>query len=117
MPYLTHGLRHDTDDLFAKLLDPSNEKWGMTPCVVLRMLSWPEEEINAVRSADELLTFPDGCQVICGWPGARRQDVFEFTVGQFRAYVHARDHRGGNTPMTCSDDPKPDSETGATEET
>ena len=102
MPYETHGLRHDTEALFAKL--EGEELWAMTPCVVI-----DGDHIHMARSAGQLLPFPDHAQVICGWPGAKRQDVFEFTVGQFRAY--ARDHRGGDQPMTCCDDPRPETKT------
>jgi len=114
MPFTTHGLRHDTEALFARLL--RDEKWLMTPCVVIT-----EVTISVVRDAKTLLTFLDDRQIICGWPGAKRQDVFEFTVGQYRSYVEGRDHTGGQGPMTacdekCVDDPKADTEVGATEE-
>jgi hypothetical protein len=101
MPYQTHGLRHDTDHLFAKLL--AEDKWLMTPCAVLT----GADQITLVRAAGALLTwFPDDAPVICPWPGKARQDVFEFTVGQFRAY--ARDHTPGGTAMTCCEKSKRD---------
>ena len=116
MPYQTHGLRHDTEALFAKLLAEETPGWQNMPCVVI----WGES-LTLVRAISVLLGFPDDAHVICGWPGAKRQDVFEFTVGQFRAFVQARSSQGGQEPMTacdekCVDDPKPDAETGATEE-
>jgi len=89
MPYQTHGLRHDVDALFAKL--QAEDKWLMVPCVVIDEGAYGEDgEIRLARSAAELLAFRDACQVICGWPGARRQDVFEFSVGQFRSAVAGR---------------------------
>ncbi len=104
MPYQTHGLRHDTDHLFALLL--REEMWANTPCVVIR-----SEEICIARSIGVLLAFDNSDQVICGWPGKQRQDVFEFTVGAFREYVNrSSGHRpataeniGGEKPMTCVD--------------
>ena len=102
----THGLRHDTEALFAKLGAPSphplgDTRWLMTPCIVIE-----EESISVVRDRLLLLTFTNDAQVICGWPGAKRQDVFEFTVGAFRAFLSARDHSTGGAVMTC-DETKP----------
>ncbi len=94
--YETHGLRHDTDALFALLM--REEKWEMTPCVVVMQSGGRYISINLVRERAALLNLAGDHLVICGWPGKHRQDVFEFTVGQFRAY--ARDHRGGEQPMT-----------------
>lgn len=103
MPYETHGLRHDTEALFAKLL--AEDKWLMTPCVVFQPHSTFLPQVLLVRTLEDLLTFSDDdAQVICGWPGKHRQDVFEFTVGEFRSAVAGRDHRGGEQPMTSCDE-------------
>jgi hypothetical protein len=114
MPYRTHGLRHDTDHLFAKLL--AEDKWWMTPCVVI--MAWygarvlggelrEHADATCIRSAAMLLTFADDAQVVCGWPGKQRQDVFEFTVGQFRAFVQARSHSPQEASMTAVDEKEP----------
>lgn len=92
----THGLRHDTEALFAKLL--AEDKWLMTPCVVLF-----EQEVLLERSAAALLDFPDDAQVICGWPGATRQDLFEFKVGQFRSAVAGRSPVAKAEPVGAPD--------------
>jgi len=113
MPYQTYGLRHDTDHLFALLL--RDDKWLMTPCVVI-----DGKDIIICRNPHVLLTLGDDFQVICGWPGKQRQDVFEFTVGQFRAAVQARDHIPQEGTMTCVDEkrdeePKPECQEKAAE--
>ncbi len=101
--YQTHGLRHDTDALFARLLpeSPIAPRWLLTPCAVIH-----ENTITLVRSAADLLALPDDAQVLCPWPGQQRQDVFEFTVGAFRSAVAGRDHSGGEQQMEPDSVPK-----------
>ena len=108
MPYKTHGLRHDVDALFAKLL--GEDKWSMTPCAVIVDMGGPLPLIALVRSAENLLSFADHAQVICGWPGKQRQDVFEFTVGQFRSARAGPSHSTGGADMSCTEEKRTDKE-------
>lgn len=72
------GLRHDTADLFQlRLL--ATRPWAMTPCIVRVDAEW-----KLIRHPDLLLRLSDETEVLCPWPGKARQDVFRFTVGDFR---------------------------------
>ena len=108
MPYKTHGLRHDTEALFAKLV--AEEKWLMMPCVVFRPDNVICSQVVIVRSVENLLSFADDTQVICGWSGAKRQDVFEFTVGQFRSAIAGPSHSTGGADMGCAEENRTDQE-------
>jgi hypothetical protein len=74
----SRSLRHDTADLFRlQLLAHSN--WAMTPCVVRIGGEW-----RMIRHECPLLCLSDDVEVLCPWPGKARQDLFAFTVGDFR---------------------------------
>jgi hypothetical protein len=77
-------LRHDTKDLFIDMLFPymsskTKQVLTLTPCLVQIDSEW-----RMVRHPALLLELPDEVKVLCPWPGQWRQDVFEFTVGDFR---------------------------------
>ena len=102
-------LRHDTYHLFAKLL-LYPLAWPMTPCCVRVItaeaadgeggphLDTVASEWRVARAPEELLSLPDETEVLCPWPGVGRQDVFRFTVGEFRAaWEAAKGERGGGS--------------------
>jgi len=72
------SLRHDTADLFRLQL-LAHSSWAMTPCVVRIEAEW-----RVIRHERLLLNLSDHIEVLCPWPGKARQDVFAFTVGDFR---------------------------------
>jgi len=104
LPKGLHKVRHDCEHLFClKLLPQPGEDadtlgWDMMPCLVqlfpeMADGAWPGAEApptNSVlqwfiaRHPYQLLDLPDETEVICPWPGAKRCDVFRFTVGEFR---------------------------------
>jgi hypothetical protein len=82
------GLRHDTADLFQlRLL--ATWPWAMTPCIVRVAGEW-----KLIRRPDLLLRLADETEVLCPWPGKARQDVFRFTVGEFRKAHASAQSRG-----------------------
>jgi len=72
------NLRHDTADLFRIVLF-AHSPWAMTPCIVRVGTEW-----RVIRHPQLLLHLSDDVEVLCPWPGRARQDVFQFTVGDFR---------------------------------
>jgi hypothetical protein len=110
-PHGLHRMRHDCAALFAKVLLPELGtpadaiSWDMTPCAVrlyadLRpavdhgdgTITPPTAvpEWYVARHPYQLLALPDETEVLCAWPGARKQDFFRFTVGEFREAWEAR---------------------------
>ncbi len=88
-----HKVRHDCKHLFEMQLLPEPGtavdavSYDMTPCLVrLPLLTEeaPSLQWFMVRHPHELLQLHDECEVLCPWPGAKRCDVFRFTVGEFR---------------------------------
>lgn len=44
-------------------------------------------EVQIVRSATQLLDYPDHTKAMGQWKGKWRSDFFQFTVGQFRTFI------------------------------
>lgn len=78
------NLRHDTKDLFRLCL-LNGSLWKLTPCIVRE-----NGEARVIRHPELLLHLPDDTEVLCPWPGKFSQDVFQFTVGDFRKAYEAQ---------------------------
>ena len=89
---MTRGLvtsgRTDVDDYFRHSGIREYKKLPHTPFLVF-VEKGDLVEVEIVDRADRLLSYPDDTKVMAQWAGQWRSDFFQFTVGQFRAYIAA----------------------------
>jgi hypothetical protein len=82
--------RTDVDSYFRLSGVFDAERLNHTPLLVF---SAENETVQVLLLDDprELLSLDDGTQVMGQWRGEWRSDFFQFTVGQYRQYVDAKD--------------------------
>ncbi len=81
--------RTDTQDYFQISGIFDFPKLAHTPFLVFTR-SESKVEVHIVLNGRELLLYPDETQVMGQWNGKWRSDFFQFTVGQYRAFLEAR---------------------------
>jgi hypothetical protein len=78
--------RKDVDEFF-KLSDVfTAERLNHTPLIVF-IVTEDTVQVRLLDHARDLLSLPDETSVMGQWRGTMRSDFFQFTVGQYRAYV------------------------------
>jgi len=92
----TAGRSSTIGSLFAKA--PAFQSPDLTPVHHPFLVFVPTVEgveVQIVPRAVELLEHADHIQVMAQWPGLKRSDWFQFTVGQYREFtVAAKAGRG-----------------------
>ena len=94
--------RSECIDLFIKsgIFDAS--KLPHTPFLAFRVNENTEDptvEIVLVKSAADLLTWPDDTQVMVQWPGQWRSDFFHFKVGEYRIFHNNKTENYSTTEL------------------
>ncbi len=82
--------RTDLEQYFSISGVFKNTKLTHTPLLVF-VTSEDTVTVEIIDRAKELLNYPDATPVMGQWRGEWRSDFFQFTVGQYRAFLEAGD--------------------------
>ena len=82
--------RTDVDQYFSNSGVLDAVQLTHTPFLVFE-LTGDTLHVRIVDSAKKLLAFADETPVMGQWKGDHRSDYFQFTVGQYRQYLDAKD--------------------------
>ena len=76
------GFRKELKDYFTRfVLARDVSKKQSTPFIVV------SDKVEICHKVEDLLDYYDETEVLQGWPGKQRTDVFYFTVKQLRAHI------------------------------